>query len=99
MKCLMQNNYAREKTEQLKNDTGYWDEEKHRRSAVKKRKIQFEITDAHEKFKDREKENEPSLEEITCTELKDKLKSLGITTKGRKKDKLVQLIWETIEVS
>lgn len=92
MEFLMDSGYEREKHKYTKTNESYWEEEIYTKNVSKKRKIEYEIAEAQIKYKKQQKENEPPLEKMTLNELKSKLKVLGVSTKARKKEKLIMLI-------
>lgn len=89
---LNDENFERLKNKYTKKNERYWDEEKREQAANKKRRILNEINLEHEKFLVSLKENEKPLEDMTEQELKEKIKSLGIKTRVRNKQKLISLI-------
>lgn len=93
---LKDENFERQKNKYTKKNERFWEEEKREISANKKRKILNEINLKHEKYLVSLKENEKPLQNMTEQELKDKIKSLGIKTRVRNKQKLISLINEHI---
>ena len=47
---------------------------------------------AHTEYLDRNEKNERLSPELTCEEIKSKLKTLGIVTRVRKREKLLELL-------
>ena len=95
MEFLTEQDCERKKNAYTKRNLDYWEVGKKELANAKKRKIESEIVAEHEKYLQDLKANEKPLEEMTVAELKDKLKTLGKTTKIRKKEKLIALIRET----
>lgn len=92
---LTEQDCERKKNVYTKRNSDFWAVGKKEQANIKKRKIQNDIVSEHEKYLQSLKENEKPIEEMTITELKEKLKSLGIVTKIRKnREKLISLIRE-----
>lgn len=89
---LNDENCERQKNKYTKKNERYWDEVKSERSACKKRRILSEINNEHEKYLVSLKENEKPLEAMTDLELKETKKSLGLKTRVRNRQKLINII-------
>lgn len=94
MEFLLENHCSREKRKYIKANENYWEEEIYEKNVRKRLRIQSEIEHAHSLFEECLKENEPPLEQMSVSELKEKLKSLGLTCKARKKETLILKIRE-----
>jgi len=81
----------REKREYVKKSDRYWDDEIYRQRSGKKCRINEEIAEVSARFAD-SVECEDDMNELSVDELKTELSKLGIKTKLRKKEKLIDLL-------
>ena len=63
---------------------------------LKERRIDFEIESANEKYQEQIKENETPIEEMTISELREKIKAMGKSTRLKKREKLIEFIKDNL---
>ena len=82
----------------VKKDDQYWSQGKRESCAIKRKHIIEEIEAVNTEFeKSRRLEiPENNFSEMSVLELKEKLKSIGVSTKLRKKEKLIALLTEKL---
>ena len=89
MEFLIDERCERMKNDYVKRDDVYWNNSIKEKHSLKRRRIDFEITEANTKY---EKETATLSCDMTEGEIKRKLKSLGVVTKLRNKEKLIHLL-------
>lgn len=89
---LHSNGYERSRRQYTKRNLDFWDHEIKEKRQKKKNRIKRDILDAHTEYLKEIKVSEKPVSEMSVAELKEKLKSLGIVSNLRKREKLVKLI-------
>ncbi|KAL4231878.1 hypothetical protein ACF0H5_009454 [Mactra antiquata] len=80
-----------EKRPYMKRSLNFWENGKQDNIQVKRTTIEKVVSEAHEKYID-ECKSLKEIDEMTVGEIKEMLKNLGVVTRVRKKEKLIELI-------
>ena len=96
METLTEDNCERQKRSYSKSNESYWNQSICDIRQSKKRRIDFEIECANEKYQNKMKENQKPIEEMTILELREKIKAMGKSTRLKKREKLVKFIKDNL---
>lgn len=93
MEHLIDLGCERKRNKYTKKKESYWEKSIHEKHVNKRQRITFEMECVDNVYQQKQKDCEKALEEMSVSELKQKVKSLGLpATKLRRKDKLIDLI-------
>lgn len=91
LEYLSTQNHQRTKQTYTKRNIDYWENQKQLQHSIKRTKIEAAISEANKQYED---ENSTDVDDMNEKELKEILRSYGIATKVRKRNKLIQMVRE-----
>ena len=99
LEFLVSENLERTHRNYTKRDDHYWSKGKQESCSMKRKLIEAEIEEKNVEFEKSRRLEAPenNFSDMSVQELKEKLKSLGVSTKLGKKEKLVALLCETLK--
>ena len=97
MEVLKEDNCEKQKRTFSKSKENYWNQGIRDMRQSKKRRINFEVEIANEKYQEQIKEKGTPIDEITTSELREKIKAMGKSTRlGGKREKKSRIYQEPL---